>query len=139
MDLGRIGDFDHRDIRVSMDVWTADNQYLGTVRRVTGSGTATRPHMEPPRRLEGGFSGEAIGPASTQSIGNTGPVAQAAHAAYATNGDGAKCLGGGTMTVGHWAGLIKRRSIALDLVQSVSLERIILRLTKAQLQEYLRQ
>ena len=138
MDLGRIGDFDHRDIRVFMDVWTADNQYLGIVRRVSGSGTAGRAYREKSKRREGGFSGETIGPVSTRSIGNTGPSAQAAHAAYATNGDGARSLGGGTMTVGHWAGLIKRRSLALDLVQSVSLERITLHLTKAQLNEHLR-
>ena len=138
MNLGRIGDFDHRDIRVLMDVWTADNQYLGIVRRVSGLGTATRAYMEPSKQRQGGFSGETIGPVSTRSIGNTGPSAQAAHAAYATNGDSARSLGGGTMTVGHWAGLVKRRSIAVDLVQSISLERITLRLTKAQLNEHLR-
>lgn len=138
MGLRRIGGFDHRDIRVSMDVWTADNNYLGTVRRVTGTRTATRAHMEPSKRRVGGFSGEMIGPVPTQSIGNTGPHTQAAHAAYATNGDGAKSLGGGKLTVGLWAGLIKRRSIALDLVQSVSLERITLRLTRAQLDEHSR-
>jgi hypothetical protein len=136
--LLRKGDFDHRDIHVSMDVWTADNQYLGTVRRVTGLGTTNHAHEEPPSRREGGFSGESIGPVPTQSIGNTGPVSQAAEAAYATNSDGAKNLCGGTMTVGHWAGFIKRRSIALDLVQSVSLERITLRPTKAQLDEHAR-
>ncbi len=118
-----------------MDVWTADNQYLGTVRRVMGTRTATRAHLEPSKRRGDGFSGETIGPVPTQSLGNTGPVAQAAHSAYATNGDGAKSLGGGKLTVGHWAGLIKRRSIALELVQSVSLERITLRLTMAQLDE----
>ncbi len=138
MDLHRIGDFDHRDIRASMDVWTADNYYLGTVRQVTATRTAARAHMEPSKRREGGFSGEMLGPVPTQSLGNTGPVTQAADAAYATNGDGARSLGGGTMTVGHWAGLIKRRSIALDLVQSVSLERITLRLTREQLNEHLR-
>ncbi len=138
MDLRPIGEFDHRDIRVSMDVWTADNQYLGTVRRVTGSGTPVSAPMEPPKPWVGGFSGEMIGPVPTQSLGNTGPVKQAAYAGYATIGDGAKSLGAGKMTVGHWAGFINRRSIALDLVQSVSLERITLRLTKAQLHEHRR-
>ncbi len=138
MDPRRVGGFDHHDIRVSMDVWTVDNYYLGTVRRVTGSGKPVSTHMEPPERRGSGFSGETLGPASTQSIGNTGPDTQAMLAAYATNGDGAKSLDGGRVTVGHWAGLIKRRSIALDFVQSVSLERITLRLTKAQLHEHLR-
>jgi len=135
MNLHRNGDFDHRDIRISMDVWTADNGYLGTVRRVLGEGVGVAAHVDAPDRREEDGRGEALGPMPTQSLGNTGPVAQSTHAAYATNDDGAEFLGTGMMTVGHWAGLIGRRTIALDHVQSVSLERVTLRVTKADLDE----
>ncbi len=135
MHAERTGGFNHRDIRVLMDVWTADNEYLGSVRRVLAAGISMHTRIETPDQQVSGFSGEALGLVPTQALGSSGPVMQAAHAAYATSPDGAGLLGAGTMTVGHWAGLIGRRSIALDFVQSVSLERVTLRVTRAELDE----
>jgi hypothetical protein len=42
-------------------------------------------------------------------------------------------FGQGAITVGRWWGLIDRRTIALDAVQIVSLERVVLRLRRHQL------
>ena len=69
----------------------------------------------------------------TQPLGNPGPSTQSAHALYAVQSDGAEPLGRGAIEVGKWWGLVGRRTIPLDAVQTVSLERVVLRLKQAEL------
>ena len=126
--------FDRRDIRPAMDVYTLDNVYLGTV-------LAVAPGPEPPAgeaasapgREASAISGESLGPMPTQPVGNAGPETQSARARYATQPDGAERLGRGALTVGKWWGLAARRTIPLDAVQTVSLERVVLRLKRDEL------
>ena len=126
--------FDRRDIRPSMDVYTLDNVYLGTVLAVV-------PGLEPPvgesapapGRETSATSGEMLGPMPTQPLGNAGPETQSARAEYATRRDGAERLGHGTLTVGKWWGLAARRTLPLDAVQTVSLERVVLKLKRDEL------
>ncbi len=121
-----------------MDVYTLDNAYLGTVQGVI-PGPSTPPAVEPhagrPAAVEdGGWSeldGERLGPVPTQPLGNSGPLRQSARARYATAPDGAPPIGRGLLQVGGRWGLAGRRTIPLELVQTVSLERVVLRLTKA--------
>ena len=120
--------FDHGDIRPSMDVFTRDNVYLGTVLSVV-EGPATPPEGQaPPADVRASVNGELLGPMPTQTIGNRGPTTQSARAGYATAADAARPIGKGAITVGKWWGLGGRRTIPLDDVQSVSLERVIVSL-----------
>ena len=123
--------FDDRDIRKAMDVYTCDNVYLGTVLAVK-PGTATHPGelVSPEARQAGDVHGELPGPMPTQPPGNPGPSTQSARAGYATAPDTARPLGKGTIVVGKWWGLAGRHVIPIDAVQTVSLERVILALTK---------
>ncbi len=126
--------FDRRDIRPSMDVYTLDNAYLGTVLAVV-------PGQEPPPEGSApapdgetsAISGESLGPMPTQPVGNDGPRTQSARAQYAAQPDGAERLGHGALTVGKWWGLAARRMIPLDAVQTVSLERVVLKLKRDEL------
>ena len=126
--------FDRRDIRPSMDVYTLDNAYLGTVLAVVpgpeppAEGSAPAPGHE-----ASAISGELLGPMPTQPIGNVGPQTQSARAVYATRRDGAARLGHGALKVGKWWGLAARRTIPLDAVQTVSLERVVLKLKRDEL------
>lgn len=120
--------FDRADIRPAMEVYTLDNVYLGTVLAVTPGPPHADPTPERPATMHSSaVSGELMGPMPTQSLGNTGPQRQAAGAGYASAGDGAAPLGQGSFTVGKWYGLFGKRSFPLDAVQTVSMERIILR------------
>ncbi len=120
--------FDARDIRRYMDVYTADNTWLGEVLRVD-------PGPEPPGGEQAGeavrqssaISGELLGPVPTAPIGNRGPHAQSAMRQYAVSHDGAARLGQGSILVGRWWGLFARRLIPLSAVQTVSLERVVLK------------
>ncbi len=126
--------FDRRDIRPSMDVYTLDNDYLGTVLAVV-------PGPEPPvkesapaaGRETSAISGEALGPMPTQPVGNAGPRTQSAHAQYAAQPDDAERLGRGALKIGKWWGLAARRTIPRDAVQTVSLERVVLKLKRDEL------
>jgi hypothetical protein len=122
--------FDSRDIRLGMDVYTLDGVYLGTVRRVwpgppsldpvpTASAEASVPH------------GELLGPMPTAPLGNTAPCVQGAAAGFGSAADDAAPLGHGAIEVGRWWGLLGRRTIPLDAVQTVSLERVVLEFTSA--------
>ena len=90
---------------------------------------------------EAGFSGESLGPMPTAPLGNWGPTEQSAARRYATvGGRVGHPLGGGRILVRRWlVGLDPRtlwpraRWLPLDLVQTVSLERVVLGLTRAQL------
>ncbi len=127
--------FTARDIRRSMDVYTLDNVYLGTV-------LAVRPVAEEPHdpdelvpaasRQSSEVSGELLGPAPTGPIGNPGPRNQSAESWFAVRG-GARPLGRGSIAVGRWWGLRGRWTIPVDGIQSVSLERVVLGLTKNEL------
>lgn len=121
--------FDRRDLRPTLDVYTADNVYLGALLRVDAAPGRSAP--QPPERSST-VSGELLGPQPTAPLGNTGPHSQAATAAYATTPDAAP-LGQGTFSVGRWWGLRERRTLPLSAIQSVSLERVVLTLRRDQL------
>lgn len=129
--------FDRRDIRPSMDVYTRDNVYLGSVLTVIpGPESPVKEHVLPEARQVSEVNGELLGPMPTQTIGNTGPTRQAANAQYATVHEHAEPLGQGRIKVGKWWGLVGRRTIPLDAVQTVSLERVVLQLRKDELEQH---
>ena len=126
--------FDRRDIRLSMDVYTLDNAYLGTVLTVVpGPEPPAEASASAPGHESSAISGESLGPMPTQPVGNVGPETQSARAVYATRPDGAERLGHGALKVGKWWGLAARRTIPLDAVQTVSLERVVLKLKRDEL------
>jgi hypothetical protein len=126
--------FDQRDIRPAMDVYTLDNVYLGPVLNVTPGGQPpVKGKIEPSARPSSAINGELLGPMPTLPIGNKGPQTQSASELYATQPASAQPLGGGTITVGNWWGLVNRRTIPLDAVQTVSLERVVLKLRSDEL------
>ena len=129
--------FDLRDIRRSMDVFTIDNAWLGVVLFVTsaeGTSNASDGHVPVDAQQSSAVSGELLGPMPTQTIGNSGPRRQSARAGYATAADATPPIArGGTITVGKWWGLAVRRTIPLDAIQTVSLERVVLKWTKENL------
>ncbi len=126
--------FDRRDIRPSMDVYTLDNAYLGAVREVIPGPLGLVGDRLPGATPEASeVSGERLGPAPTQDIGNAGPRTQSARAGYAAASDGAEPLGDGALKVARWWGPVGRRTIPLRAVQTVSLERVTLRQTKGEL------
>jgi hypothetical protein len=119
--------FSPRDIRPGMDVYTLDNRYLGPVLKVI-AGTPDAQEPLPPRTFQSShISGEGLGPMPTQSLGNTGPRAQSAAACYGIGADAGETLGQGTIVVGKWWGLRERQTIAISAIQTVSLERIVLK------------
>ncbi len=126
--------FDHQDIRPSMDVYTLDNVYLGTViSMVPGPPVLTGERVLAEARQTSVINGEMFGPVPTQTRGNPGPKTQSAAAQYATQPDAALPLGQGAIKVGKWWGLIGRRTIPLEDVQTVSLERVVLKHRSADL------
>ena len=126
--------FDRRDIRPSMDVYTLDNVYLGTVLAVVpGPEPPSKKSAAAPDRESSAISGEMLGPVPTQPVGNVGPETQSARAVYATQPDGAERLGHGALKVGKWWGLAARRTLPLNAVQTVSLERVVLTLKRDEL------
>ena len=125
--------FDASDIRRGMDVYTRDNVYLGSVLDVRPAAT-DRERRTPQERANSDAAdqsraqnGELFGPMPTAPLGNSGPSVQSAARAYASSPDSARPLGRGTLTVGRWLGPIGRRTVSLDEVQTVSLERVVLR------------
>lgn len=125
--------FDQRDIRPGMDVYTLDNTYLGTVLAVIARpATATPEQVAATARQSSAVNGELLGPMPTQPIGNPGPRHQSAAMAYATPAPDAQPLGQGAIVVGRWWGLRDRRVIPLEQVQTVALERVVLRQRAAQ-------
>ncbi len=130
--------FNRSDIRPAMDVFTRDNWYLGVVLLIIPGPlpTVRQAGIEPVshRSLEhSSISGELLGPMPTQGVGNTGPIAQSAKARYAINADTFVSLGHGSIIVGKWYGLFGRKKFPLHTVQTVSLERVVLRLIHAEL------
>ncbi len=126
--------FDIRDIRPSMDVYTLDNAYIGTVLGVVPGETEPGSERVPGKaRQSSKTDGEMLGPMPTQQLGNRGPRTQSARALYATPPDGATPVGRGAINVGKWWGLAARRLIPMGEIQSVSLERVVLRRKKEEL------
>ncbi len=115
------------DIRWLMDVYTFDGAYLGNVLWIRAEQRGNRTASPTPLSEPGRFDGEAIGPMPTQALGNTGPHVQSGQFDYATGAPRGSALEGGSMLVGKYFGLIGRHWISLDDVQTVSLERVILR------------
>jgi hypothetical protein len=124
--------FDDRDIRRSMDVYTLDNAYLGTVLSIRPGPVRAPAPRSPAARQSSGVSGELLGPMPTQPIGNLSPLKQSASAGYGTAED-AIPIGAGELVIGSWWGLVGRRVIPLADVQTVSLERVVLKWRKAEL------
>lgn len=126
--------FDFADIRPSMDVYTLDNVYLGTVLDIMPGPHAADSELVPESaRQSSEISGEMLGPMPTTPLGNRGPGTQSAREQYAVKPDDTRPIGRGAITVGKWWGLVGRRTIPLDAVQTVSLERVVLKLTKEEL------
>ncbi len=126
--------FNRRDIRKTMDVYTSDNVYLGTVLAVTaGVPVRLEQNAAPPPDPRSEVNGELLGPMPTMAVGNLGPLNQGAQGGYATVADSTDVLGAGSLVVGKWWSLRGRYVIPLDAVQTVSLERVILRVSKDQL------
>ncbi len=73
--------FDDRDIRPSMDVFTRDGAYLGTVLRVApgpvapADGEAGTEPILAAARQSSAINGELLGPMPTATLGNPGPIA----------------------------------------------------------------
>ena len=127
---------DAGDIRPAMDVYTRDDVYLGSVRKVVPGRLDTRAKTLPPTtRQTSAISGEMLGPMPTRPLGNPGPQAQAAQQRHATDGDARAPLGAGSMIVGTWWGLVNRRAIPLGAIKSFSMERITLALDAAELDD----
>jgi hypothetical protein len=122
------GGFDTRDLRRSMDVYTRDGVYLGTVLAVVPGPALPPEGVAPGARQSSAGDGERLGPAPTAAVGNGGPGRQSAGALYATPSDGAAPAGAGYLVVGKWWGLRGRRRLPLRLVETVALERVVLRL-----------
>lgn len=118
--------FDSRDIRKSMDVYTFDNVYLGTVLDLAAGQAVADEAVGVMVGQSSDMSGELLGPMPTLPIGNRAAIEQSAGAGYATRRDTAQPLGRGTITVGKWWGLLGRRTIHVHDVQTVSLERVVL-------------
>ena len=121
--------FDQRDIHVAMDVYTGDNHYLGTVLKVIAEPAQPQVPMPPTLPEASLVNGELLGPMPTLPIGNAAALKQGAAAGYGTAPD-APPLGNGVIVVGRWLGLRGRRTIPLQDVQTVSLERIVLKFGK---------
>ncbi|HEX9373775.1 MAG TPA: hypothetical protein VF897_22370 [Roseiflexaceae bacterium] len=131
--------FDSRDIRRAMDVYTRDNVYLGTVLDVVPDPASVVEEQVAATALQHSIvSGELLGPAPTQPIGNHASRAQSASELYATAPDAAQPLGRGTIVVGRWWGLAGKRTIPIDDVQTVSLERVVLKKRRDELDKVTR-
>lgn len=125
--------FDQRDIRVGMDVYTSDHAYLGSVRKIiAGPAAPRRDLVSPGARQSSAVSGELGGPVPTLPLGNSGPASQSAAADYATAPDTAALIGPGWIVVSRWWGLFRRR-LPAHLVQTVSLEQVVLTVRREEL------
>ena len=130
--------FDVRDIHRPLDVFSRDDVYLGSVLGVVAGKVRPRDRRSPDRRgreatdQDSMVSGELLGPMPTEPLGNPGPRNQDARSGYRAGDDGAEPLGDGAIVVGRWWGLLGRRTVPLDQVLGLSLERVTLKLTSKQ-------
>lgn len=124
--------FDVRDIRPGMDVYSFDNVYLGTVRRVIRE-PVPRQEVVPQEFQASQIPGELLGPMPTATIGNPGPSTQSARRRFASQPDGAALIGHSRLVFGRLPVPIGWREVSVDDVLAVSLERVVLRRTAAEL------
>lgn len=118
------------EIRRLMDVYSFDNTYLGSVLWVSGDGVpGNRPEFPEPLRQSSRVGGEELGPAPTQSVGNPGPVTQSARRRFGVGEPDQPVIGNGSMLIGHAFGLLGVKRIPLKEIQTVALERVVLRHT----------
>ena len=129
MTLPQTHGFRSPEIRRSMDVFGLDGEKVGTIIWVIhGPEAASNIPENPPFTPEiRAFDGESLGPAPTREVGNFGPATQTPEHRYGADTTTGEPLGAGAILVGTWYGLFGRRRIALDEVQTVSMERVILR------------
>lgn len=124
--------FDCRDIRPWMDVYSFDQVYLGIVLQIRRGPVEVQERILPDALQTSSVNGELLGPMPTQPIGNHAPGNQSASTRYATTPD-ADPIGAGELVVGKWWGLVERWVIPIADVQTVSLERVVLRRRAAEL------
>lgn len=125
--------FSRSDFRPGMDVYTRDNHYLGAIAVVVpGSSGRTTEQVLESARQSSTVSGESMGPMPTQMLGNSGPSVQSARSLYATQRAPSTTLHGGKLVVGGGWGRASR-TIDLSAVQTVSLERVNLKLRRDEL------
>lgn len=118
------------EIRRMMDVYSFDSAYLGSVLWISADGAQSgAPEFPEYLRQESKIGGEELGPAPTRAVGNPGPVTQSARRRYGIGDEDQPRIGNGTMLVGHAFGLMGITRIPLDDIQTVALERIVLRNT----------
>jgi hypothetical protein len=117
------------EIRRSMDVFSLDGEKIGTVIRVLAGPEppSSEEASVPGKPQEREFDGEAIGPAPTRAAGNFGPATQSPEHGYGVKATGGESLGDGAMLIGTVYGMFFRKWIPLREVQTVSMERIVLR------------
>ena len=115
------------DIRRGMDVYTLDGHFLGTIHRIDATPDhASTPPIDPAAQQSSISDGESRGPVPTQRVGNTGPARQSAREGYGTGSPVSPALGDGTITFGKYHGLIGRRTVPIEAIQNVALERVVL-------------
>lgn len=118
------------EIRLMMDVYSFDAQYLGSVLWIRAeTEIASAPALDPSMRQSSVISGEAIGPAPTQEMGNPGPVTQSPLYHFGNRTRGGSVFGEGRMLVGKYYGLGGMQWIPLSDIQTVAMERVVLRNT----------
>lgn len=118
------------EIRRLMDVYSFDSIYLGSVLWIRADGApAGSPEFPKSLRQASRIGGEELGPAPTQPVGNPGPVTQSARRRFGIGEPDQPAVGNGSMIVGHAFGLMGVKRIPLDDIQTVALERIVLRNT----------
>jgi hypothetical protein len=122
------------EIRRGMDAFGIDGQKIGMVIQVVpghvpeteGDGTVPG---KPEQRM---FDGEAIGPAPTRELGNFGPATQSPENRYGSTAIGGDPLGTGSIQIGTMYSWFGRIWIPLEEVQTVSMERVVLRKAAAE-------
>jgi hypothetical protein len=129
--------FDGRDLRIGMDVFSADGVYLGSVVRIRWDrsvSTAVAAEADPTAGLP--FSGERLGPMPTTALGNSGPASQSTATAYGSRRSRIATPDRGRPTellIFRWLVSLtwstarpRLRRIPVELIQLVALERIVL-------------
>ena len=92
----------------------------------------TTEQVQESARQSSTVSGESTGPMPTQMLGNNGPSVQSARSLYASQPALSTSLGSGKLVVGGGWGRASR-TIDISAVQSVSLERVSLKLRRNEL------
>lgn len=118
------------EIRPRMDVFTFDGIRLGSIIRVKPGHIPDQPDnlsANPDATERSDVDGEALGPAPTREVGNFGPASQSPDNRYGTATGDSELLGNGCMQIGTILGMFGRRWVPIDDVQTVSMERVVLR------------